>query len=81
MRKEMKIEHLTDFVKMELVFRIFITENIDGTWLIAVDHKCTDYTPVLYTQRNSTRIFKTADAAIRAVKATNFKGPINITLY
>lgn len=79
--KRLTIETFAALVRTGSVNRVFLVHYpaIDGGgWCIDIDHNDLEQTRSLNTKRGWLRLFKTADAAMRALKKCGYVGPVNV---
>ena len=75
--KHLTTDSFTALVRTGSVHRVFLTPYpaIDGGgWYWSVDHSDHGQTRELHTQRGDVRIFKTSDAAIKALHECGYGG-------
>ncbi len=73
------IEDFGCLVRSGSATRVYISEYTPedgGGWVVDVDHCDSLQTTKLHTERGSLRVFRTADAAIKAVKEAGFSRSI-----
>ncbi len=78
-RQPLTIEDFGCLVRSGSATRVYVLEYTPedgGGWLIDVDHCDSRRTTKLHTERGSLRVFRTADAAIKAVKEAGFSRSI-----
>lgn len=81
--KQLTSESLAALVRTGSVTRIHLTPHpaIDGGgWYLDVDHADHGQTRMLHTQRGDVRVFKTSDAAIKAILDADYRGPVALVL-
>ncbi len=73
------IENFASLARSGSATRVYIREYTPtdgGGWFVDVDHLDSRQTTKLHTERGSLRVFRTADAAIKAVKEAGFSRSI-----
>lgn len=83
MQKPLTLENFSSLVRTGSVTRVYMAPYLqDGVsgWFLEVDHCDKLQTPRLHTKRGFLRVFRTADAAIHAVKDSGFARTIVIHL-
>lgn len=81
--KHLKIENLAGLVRTGSVHRIFLmpyTADDGGGWTISVDHNDFGLSRELYSQRGYVRVFRTADAAFRALRECGYTGLVSVVM-
>lgn len=81
--KHLTTESLSSLVRTGSVHRVFLTPYpaIDGGgWYLDVDHSDNGQTRQLHTRRGGVRVFKTADAAIRALHECGYAGSVVVVM-
>mgnify|MGYP000004500986 CR=1 FL=1 len=81
--KPLTIETFSALVRTGSVHRVFLTPYpvIDGGgWFLDVDHGDHGMTREVYTQRGGVRVFKTADAAIKALHECSYAGSVVVVM-
>ncbi len=79
----MTIDRFAGLVRTASVHRVFLTPYpaIDGGgWFLDVDHGDHGMTREVYTQRGGVRVFKTADAAIKALHECSYAGSVVVVM-
>lgn len=83
MLKPLTIENFASLVRTGSVTRVHMAPCVlDGVsgWFIEVDHCDKLQSPRLHTKRGSLRVFRTSDAAIRAVQDSGFSRSVVVHL-
>jgi hypothetical protein len=83
MQKPLTIENFASLVRTGSVTRVYLreyTQEDGGGWFVDVDHCDRLQTTKLHTKRGSLRVFRTSDAAIKALKDAGFSRSIVIHL-
>jgi hypothetical protein len=81
--RNLTLERLAGLVRTKSVHRVFITPYpaIDGGgWLLDIDHNDHGLTRQMYTQRGWLRVFKSADAAINALRTCGYSGQVVVVV-
>ena len=81
--KPLTIETLSALVRTGSVHRVFLTPYpaIDGGgWFLDVDHSDHGLTRELHTKRAGLRVFKTSDAAIKALHECGYAGSVVVVM-
>lgn len=80
MTKPLTIERLAGLVRTRAVHRVFLQPYPGGGWFIDVDHGDPVLTRELHSQRGGLRVFKSADAAIRALKECGYDKLVSVAM-
>ena len=81
--KPLTIETFSALVRTGSVHRVFLTPYpaIDGGgWFLDVDHSDHGLTRQMHSQRGGVRVFKTADAAIKAMHECSYAGSVVVVM-
>mgnify|MGYP001617963835 CR=1 FL=1 len=81
--KPLTIETFSALVRTGSVHRVFLTPYpaIDGGgWFLDVDHSDNGQTRQLHTKRGGVRVFKSADAAINALRTCGYSGQVVVVV-
>ena len=79
----MTIDRFAGLVRTASVHRVFLTPYpaIDGGgWFLDVDHSDHGLTRELHTKRAGLRVFKTSDAAIKALHECSYAGSVVVVM-
>lgn len=83
MQKQLTSENFAALVRTHSVHRVYLmpyTAEDGGGWVLEVDHCDNEQTAKLHTKRGILRVFKTADAAIKAVQEAKFARSVVIVM-
>ena len=75
--QNLTLDRFAGLVRTTSVHRVFLVPYpaIDGGgWFLDVDHKDDGLTRQMHAQRGGLRVFKTADAAINALRESGYGG-------
>ena len=81
--KNLTLDRFAGLVRTASVQRVFLTPypGIDGGgWFLDVDHSDHGLTRQVHAQRGGVRVFKTADAAIKALHECSYVGPLAVVM-
>ena len=81
--KSLDVDSFAVLTRTGSVRRVFLTPYpaIDGGgWFLDVDHGDHGMTREVYTQRGGVRVFKTADAAIKALHECSYAGSVVVVM-
>lgn len=81
--KNLTLDRFAGLVRTASVHRAFLTPYpaIDGGgWFLDVDHSDHGLTRQMHSQRGGVRVFKTADAAIKALHECSYAGSVVVVM-
>lgn len=81
--KPLTLDRFAGLVRTASVHRVFLTPYpaIDGGgWFLDVDHSDHGQTRQMNSQRGGLRVFKTADAAIKALQSCSYGGSVVVVM-
>ena len=81
--KSLDVDSFAVLTRTGSVRRVFLTPYpvIDGGgWFLDVDHSDHGLTRQMHAQRGGVRMFKTADAAIKALHECSYVGPLAVVM-
>lgn len=81
--KNLIVERFAGLVRTASVYRVFMTPYpaVDGGgWILDVDHSDHGLTRQMHAQRGGVRVFKTADAAIKAMHECGYAGSVVVVM-
>ena len=81
--KSLDVDSFAVLTRTGSVHRVFLTPYpaIDGGgWFLDVDHSDHGLTRQMHAQRGGVRVFKTADAAIKALHECSYVGPLAVVM-
>lgn len=80
--KPLDVDSFAVLTRTGNVHQVFLTPYpaIDGGWYLDVDHTDHGLTRELHTKRAGLRVFKTSDAAIKALHDCGYAGPVAVVL-
>lgn len=81
--KDLTMDRFAGLVRTASVYRVFLTPYpaiSGGGWFLDVDHSDHGLTRQLHTQRGGVRVFKSADAAIKALHECSYAGSVVVVM-